>query len=124
MAISKITIVQENLVKAHAVQYLREVKFTDQYCDELTKDFREENDLAFDTFGIARYISWHMRHNGIHTDNHDFADSISFQAVMYGLNQVLARENDTRKFEAEKKVSNEFEIPDAEQTERFLKYMN
>lgn len=93
--ISKVTEYQLNAMKAYAIAYLRSVKFGEEWLGKLSDDFRDENDLAIDTFSLARYISWHMRNNGIHIDRKDFADVCAFQAVMYALNEVLA--NDVKK---------------------------
>ena len=65
-----------------------------------------------------------MRHHGYHNtpETEDFADVCAFQAVMYGLNEVMAYNNAVVKFQ--NGSEDDIEIPDAEREERFLKYMN
>lgn len=90
------TLTSEQLdkLKVFAVEALKGMNFYPSWIESLEKDFNEKNDCTFNAFDLARYISWHMRSNGIHIDNIAFATQCAFEAVLFGANEIIALDND------------------------------
>jgi len=93
-----------HLIKAHVCAFLESVNYGAEWIAKLKEDFRQDNDLAFNTLMLANYISWHMRHNGIHLGEGEdsvLADYHAGQAVMYALNEIVGEPEVTTDNEVE-----------------------
>ncbi len=80
---------QINTLKIFAIEALKGMNFQENWLTELKRCFDNDTDCSCNAFELARYISWNMKSSNIYSDNETFADLCSFQAVLFGTNEMI-----------------------------------